>query len=67
MGRCRKCPSWRHPDGLPVLCCRYGFHKEAAGGSDAPGQRKARLLQLFGRWNADVVDLIKVRGSSAWR
>lgn len=30
---------------------RYAFHKEPAGGSDEAGQRKARLLQLFGHWN----------------
>jgi hypothetical protein len=38
---------------------RYGFHKEPAGGSDEPGKRKERLLQLFGHWNDNVVDLIK--------
>ncbi|GAX73162.1 hypothetical protein CEUSTIGMA_g615.t1 [Chlamydomonas eustigma] len=37
----------------------YAFHKEAAGGSDVPGSRKARLLHLFGAWNDNVVDLIK--------
>eukprot|EP00195_Chlamydomonas_chlamydogama_P015241 CAMPEP_0202891454 /NCGR_PEP_ID=MMETSP1392-20130828/1504_1 /ASSEMBLY_ACC=CAM_ASM_000868 /TAXON_ID=225041 /ORGANISM="Chlamydomonas chlamydogama, Strain SAG 11-48b" /LENGTH=662 /DNA_ID=CAMNT_0049575203 /DNA_START=251 /DNA_END=2239 /DNA_ORIENTATION=- len=37
----------------------YGFHKEAPGGTDPEGQRKARLLQLFGHWNDAVVDLIK--------
>ncbi|KAG2446764.1 hypothetical protein HYH02_008325 [Chlamydomonas schloesseri] len=37
----------------------YGFHKEPSGGSDAEGTRKARLLQIFGHWNDNVVDLIK--------
>lgn len=37
----------------------YGFHKEPAGGTDADGQRKARLLEIFGHWNDNVVDLIK--------
>jgi len=37
----------------------YGFHKEAAGGTDAEGHRKERLLEIFGHWTDDVVDLIK--------
>ncbi|GIL83437.1 hypothetical protein Vretimale_11157 [Volvox reticuliferus] len=37
----------------------YGFHKEPAGGTDPEGTRKARLLQIFGHWNDNVVDLIK--------
>ncbi len=37
----------------------YGFHKEPAGGKDAEGTRKARLLQIFGGWSDNVVDLIK--------
>jgi zeaxanthin epoxidase len=37
----------------------YAFHREPAGGSDEPGQRKARLLEIFGHWNYNVVDLIK--------
>nr|AAO48941.1 zeaxanthin epoxidase precursor [Chlamydomonas sp. W80] len=37
----------------------YGFHKEPAGGTDPEGQRKARLLDIFGHWNDNVVDLIK--------
>lgn len=37
----------------------YGFHKEAAGGSEPAGSRKKRLLELFGQWNDNVVDLIK--------
>jgi len=37
----------------------YAFHKEPAGGIDAEGQRKSRLLDLFGHWSDNVVDLIK--------
>ncbi|MEW5315554.1 MAG: hypothetical protein WDW38_006974 [Sanguina aurantia] len=37
----------------------YAFHKEAAGGSDPVGTLKVRLLELFGHWNDNVVDLIK--------
>jgi hypothetical protein len=37
----------------------YGFHKEPAGGDDAEGRRKERLLEIFGHWTDDVVDLIK--------
>lgn len=37
----------------------YGFHKEPAGGSDEPGTRKARLMEIFGHWCDDVTDLIK--------
>ncbi|EFJ45294.1 hypothetical protein VOLCADRAFT_75879 [Volvox carteri f. nagariensis] len=37
----------------------YGFHKEPAGGTDPVGTRKARLLEIFGHWNDNVVDLIK--------
>nr|CCI79384.1 zeaxanthin epoxidase [Chromochloris zofingiensis]CCI79385.1 zeaxanthin epoxidase [Chromochloris zofingiensis] len=37
----------------------YGFHKEAANGTDAEGTRKQRLLKIFGHWNDNVVDLIK--------
>ncbi|GIL53123.1 hypothetical protein Vafri_8804 [Volvox africanus] len=37
----------------------YGFHKEPAGGTDSEGTRKARLLEIFGHWNDNVVDLIK--------
>ena len=28
----------------------YAFHEEAAGGTDAPGTQKARLMKIFGRW-----------------
>ncbi|GLC48398.1 Synaptonemal complex protein zep1 [Pleodorina starrii] len=37
----------------------YGFHKESPGGTDQEGTRKARLLEIFGQWNDNVVDLIK--------
>ncbi len=37
----------------------YGFHKEAAGGTDAPGTRKQRLMEIFGHWCDNVVELIK--------
>lgn len=37
----------------------YGFHKEASGGEDKPRERKKRLLEIFGHWNDNVVDLIK--------
>lgn len=28
----------------------YGFHREAAGGTDEEGRRKERLLSIFGSW-----------------
>jgi zeaxanthin epoxidase len=37
----------------------YAFHCEPAGGADAEGTRKARLLDIFGHWCDDVVDLLK--------
>ncbi|KAK9807697.1 hypothetical protein WJX72_006444 [[Myrmecia] bisecta] len=37
----------------------YGFHKEAAGGTDVPGRKKERLLRIFGDWTDMVTDLIK--------
>ena len=39
--------------------CRYGFHKEPAGGKDSEGQKKARLLEIFGHWTDMVTDLIR--------
>lgn len=36
----------------------YAFYNEAAGGVDPPGGRKARLMQLFGKWCDKVVDLL---------
>ncbi len=41
------------------MALRYGFHKEPAGGTEPEGTRKARLLEIFGHWNDNVVDLIK--------
>ena len=32
---------------------------EPAGGTDVEGHRKSRLLDLFGHWSDNVVDLIK--------
>ena len=37
----------------------YAFHKEPAGGEDAEGGRKARLLDLFGEWTDQVTDLVR--------
>ncbi|KAL3147156.1 Synaptonemal complex protein zep1 [Trebouxia sp. C0010 RCD-2024] len=37
----------------------YGFHKEPAGGQDIDGQRKQRLLTIFGDWTDMVTDLIR--------
>jgi len=37
----------------------YAFHCEAAGGTDADGTRKQRLLDIFGHWCDDVTDLIR--------
>ena len=37
----------------------YAFHKEPEGGKDAEGQKKARLLDIFGHWTDMVTDLIK--------
>ena len=37
----------------------YAFHCEPAGGEDAEGTRKTRLLSIFGHWCDDVTDLIK--------
>jgi len=37
----------------------YGFHKEAAGGTDEPGKQKERLLSIFGDWADSVTDLIR--------
>ncbi len=37
----------------------YAFHNEPEGGTDEPGQRKARLMKIFGHWCDNVVDLIR--------
>nr|XP_011468712.1 PREDICTED: zeaxanthin epoxidase, chloroplastic-like [Fragaria vesca subsp. vesca] len=36
----------------------YAFHKEPAGGADAPNGKKERLLKIFGGWCDNVVDLL---------
>ncbi|XP_058225178.1 zeaxanthin epoxidase, chloroplastic-like isoform X3 [Rhododendron vialii] len=36
----------------------YAFHKEAPMNHDPPGDKKERLLKLFGRWCTEVVMLI---------
>lgn len=36
----------------------YAFHKEPAGGSDKPNGKKERLLEIFGGWCDNVVDLL---------
>ncbi|KAI3713054.1 hypothetical protein L1987_71624 [Smallanthus sonchifolius] len=36
----------------------YAFHKEPAGGADKPDGKKERLLQIFGGWCDNVVDLL---------
>lgn len=47
------------PTGACLLVGRYGFHKESAGGVDTEGQKKARLLDIFGHWTEMVTDLIR--------
>ncbi|GMH35174.1 hypothetical protein BSKO_03042 [Bryopsis sp. KO-2023] len=42
----------------------YGFHREAAGGTDEPNQRKDRLMEIFGHWCDNVVDLIQATPES---
>lgn len=36
----------------------YAFHNEPAGNDDPPSCRKKRLLELFGSWCEEVVDLL---------
>ncbi|XP_062014540.1 zeaxanthin epoxidase, chloroplastic-like [Rosa rugosa] len=36
----------------------YAFHKEPAGGADAPNGKKERLLKIFDGWCDNVVDLL---------
>lgn len=36
----------------------YAFHNEPAGGSDKPDGKKERLLEIFGGWCDNVVDLL---------
>ncbi|KAI7846026.1 hypothetical protein COHA_000563 [Chlorella ohadii] len=37
----------------------YGFNKEPANGTDPPGKRKERLMEIFGDWSHHVTDLLK--------
>ncbi|KAL5992832.1 hypothetical protein ACLOJK_013751 [Asimina triloba] len=37
----------------------YAFHEEPAGGVDAPNAKKQRLLEIFGDWCDNVIDLIQ--------
>jgi zeaxanthin epoxidase len=37
----------------------YGFHEEEAGGEDAEGAKKERLLSIFGNWTDQVTDLLR--------
>ncbi|GBG68232.1 hypothetical protein CBR_g2783 [Chara braunii] len=36
----------------------YAFHYQEAGQQDPPGPRKERLLQMFGNWCDEVVDVL---------
>ncbi|KAK9049249.1 hypothetical protein SSX86_031784 [Deinandra increscens subsp. villosa] len=36
----------------------YAFHNEPAGGTDKPNGKKERLLEIFGGWCDNVVDLL---------
>ncbi|KAK6924058.1 Forkhead-associated (FHA) domain [Dillenia turbinata] len=36
----------------------YAFHKEDPGGVDGPNGKKSRLLEIFGGWCDNVIDLI---------
>ncbi|KAL5714152.1 zeaxanthin epoxidase [Ranunculus cassubicifolius] len=43
----------------------YAFHKEAPGGADPPNGQKKRLLDIFGSWCDNVVDLLQVTDEDA--
>nr|UOL49154.1 zeaxanthin epoxidase [Chelidonium majus] len=43
----------------------YAFHNEPAGGTDAPNGKKERLLQIFGSWCDNVVDLLNATDEDA--
>ncbi|GAB2255380.1 hypothetical protein Droror1_Dr00009158 [Drosera rotundifolia] len=43
----------------------YAFHKEPPGGVDGPSGKKHRLLQIFGHWCDNVVDLIMATDEEA--
>ncbi|KAK2967580.1 hypothetical protein RJ640_030451 [Escallonia rubra] len=43
----------------------YAFHKEPAGGVDGPSGKKERLLQIFGGWCDNVIDLLLATNEDA--
>ncbi|XP_057970191.1 zeaxanthin epoxidase, chloroplastic [Malania oleifera] len=43
----------------------YGFHKESPGGVDIPNGKKERLLEIFGGWCDNVIDLIHATDEAA--
>ncbi|CAI0430219.1 unnamed protein product [Linum tenue] len=43
----------------------YAFYKEPAGGTDKPGGKKERLLQLFEGWCDNVIDLLHATDEEA--
>ncbi|CAI0430049.1 unnamed protein product [Linum tenue] len=43
----------------------YAFYNEAAGGTDKPGGKKERLLQLFEGWCDNVIDLLHATDEEA--
>ncbi len=43
----------------------YGFHREAAGGTDKDGRRKERLLSIFGSWT-DMGETLLPISSALW-
>ncbi|CAN0864100.1 Zeaxanthin epoxidase, chloroplastic [Linum grandiflorum] len=43
----------------------YAFHNEPAGGTDKPGGKKERLMEIFGGWCENVTDLINATDEEA--
>ncbi|CAO2042473.1 unnamed protein product [Urochloa humidicola] len=43
----------------------YAFHKEEAGGTDPENGKKKRLLEIFGGWCENVIDLINATEEEA--
>lgn len=43
----------------------YAFHKEPPGGTDVPNGQKKRLLEIFGSWCDNVVDLLQATNEDA--
>nr|BAN15741.1 zeaxanthin epoxydase [Dianthus caryophyllus] len=43
----------------------YAFHNESPGGVDGPNGKKQRLLEIFGGWCDNVVDLIQATDEDA--